>query len=75
MTPLKSSLSDGTIWSIMLESSIMILEASFTLIYDVYSTGITYDDHQLTIVNVYSTGPNSSLGYKTFRGFNKFRTG
>jgi hypothetical protein len=24
----------------------MILEAPFTLIYDVYSTGITYDDHQ-----------------------------
>ncbi len=28
----------------------MILEASFTLIYVVYSTGVTFDDHQLTSV-------------------------
>jgi hypothetical protein len=36
--------SDGTIWSITLDSSVvMILEVSFTLTYDVYSTGITYD--------------------------------
>ncbi len=37
--PLESSLSDATIWSVTLELSITILEASFTLIYNVYSTG------------------------------------
>jgi hypothetical protein len=53
MTHLELSVSDGTIWSITLESSIAILEASFKLIYDAHSTSITYDDHQLTIVNVF----------------------
>ncbi len=47
MTTPESSVSDATICSITLESSITILQASFTLIYDIYSTGITYDD-QLT---------------------------
>ncbi len=46
MTHLKLSVSDATIWSIALESSIMILEASFLLIYDVYGTGNTYDSQQ-----------------------------
>ncbi len=32
-------MSDATIWSITLESSIATLEASFTLVYYVYSTG------------------------------------
>jgi hypothetical protein len=50
MTPLELSASDATIWSITLELSSTVLEASFTLIYNVYSTGITYDDHKLTIV-------------------------
>jgi hypothetical protein len=45
MMPLKSSVSAATIWSVTLESSIMILEASISLNYDVYGTGITYDDH------------------------------
>jgi len=45
-----SLVSVATIWSITLESSNTILEASFTFIYDVYSTEITYDDCQLTIV-------------------------
>ncbi len=48
--PLESSVSDATVWIITLELSIMILKVSFTLIYDVYSTGITYDEHQ-SIVN------------------------
>jgi hypothetical protein len=50
MMPLESSVSDATIWSITLESSVMIREASFILINDVYNTGVTNDDHQLTIV-------------------------
>ncbi len=50
MMPLESSVSDATILGITLESSIMILEMSFTLIYDVYSTSITYDDCQLMSV-------------------------
>ncbi len=48
--PLELSVSYAIIWSVSLESSIKILEASFTLIYDVYSTGIAYDDHQLMII-------------------------
>jgi hypothetical protein len=50
MMPLESSVSDATIWSITLESSITILQASFTLICDVYSTGISYDDRDMFIV-------------------------
>ncbi len=50
MIPLESPVSDATIWSITLDSSITILEASFALIYDVYGTGVTYDDHQYMIV-------------------------
>jgi hypothetical protein len=50
MMPLELSVSDAIICSGTLESSIMILEASFTIIYDVYGTGITYCDCQLMIV-------------------------
>jgi len=50
MTPLQLSASDATIWSISLKLSIMILEVPFTLIHDVYSTGVSYDDHHLAIV-------------------------
>jgi hypothetical protein len=49
MMSLESSVSDATACSITLELSIMILEASLIVISDVYSTGVTYDDHQLTI--------------------------
>jgi hypothetical protein len=50
MSPLELSVSDATIWSVTLESSITILEASFTLFYFVYSTGIAYDHRQFKIV-------------------------
>ncbi len=50
MMLLESSVSDDTIWSITLELSFTVIEASFTLTYDVKSTGITYDDHQLMII-------------------------
>jgi hypothetical protein len=50
MMPQKSKVSDAKIWSFTLESSNMILEASFTLIYYVYSTGITYDNCNIFIV-------------------------
>ncbi len=50
MTPQKSSVSDDTIWSVPLESSIAILEALFTLICDVYRTVVTHDNCQLKIV-------------------------
>ncbi len=46
------SVSDATIWSVTLESLLMILmiiKASFTLIYDVYITGITYDNCNMFI--------------------------
>jgi hypothetical protein len=46
---LESSVIDATIRRVTLESSITILEASYTLIYDVYSAGINYDDCKLTI--------------------------
>jgi len=42
--------SDVTLWNITLGLSITILEASFTLICDVYSTGITHDDCQLMTI-------------------------
>jgi hypothetical protein len=42
MMPPESLVSDATIWSVTLESSIMILEASFALIYEVYNTFVTY---------------------------------
>ncbi len=46
------SVTDDTIWSITLESSITILEASFKLIYDVYNTGIIYNaQHTLNYLN------------------------
>jgi hypothetical protein len=48
--PLALSVNDATIWSITLELSITILEALFTLIYDVYNRDITNDDSQFTIV-------------------------
>jgi len=32
----------------------MLLEVSFTLIYDVYSTGITYDERNIFIVQATS---------------------
>jgi len=41
--------SGATIWSVTLESSITILEGSFTLICNVYSTGVTYVERQLTV--------------------------
>ncbi len=44
MTPLELSVSDTTIWSITLESSVTIPDASFTHIYEVYGTDIAYDD-------------------------------
>jgi hypothetical protein len=50
MTPLESSVSDAPFLSITLESSIMITEASFKLIYHFYSTGVTYDDRNVFIV-------------------------
>ncbi len=43
-------MSDTTIWSVTLELSIMIQEASATLTYEVYSTAVTYYDHQLAIM-------------------------
>jgi len=51
--PQESSVSGAIIWNITLESSITILEVSFTIIYDVYSRGVTYDDCQ-SIVNCQS---------------------
>ncbi len=52
MIHLELSVSDATIWSINLELSVMILEASLSLICDTYGKGITYNDHQLFIVQV-----------------------
>ncbi len=42
-------MSDGTIWNVALELSIVILEVSFTLMHGVYITGVSYEDCQLTI--------------------------
>jgi len=37
-------------FGVSIESPVMIIDASFTLIYDVYSTSVSYDDHQFRIV-------------------------
>jgi hypothetical protein len=41
---------DVTIWSITLELSISLLEASFVLLEDIYSTGRSGFNRQITIV-------------------------
>jgi hypothetical protein len=43
-------LSDATIWKIAQESSIMLLEAPFTILEDIYSTGHSGYDCKITIV-------------------------
>ncbi len=45
MTPLESTVSDAQSGVVKAQS----LEASFTLIRDVYSAGLNYDDCQLTL--------------------------
>jgi hypothetical protein len=45
MMPLESSASYVTIWSITVESSIVILEASFSLIYEINGTGIIMNEN------------------------------
>jgi hypothetical protein len=49
--PSRVAVSYASIWSITLELSITILEALFSLIYDVNRTGITIDDQIVFIVN------------------------
>jgi hypothetical protein len=49
MASLESSVSDATICSVPLELEITILEGLFTLIYDVYCTGGTYDEQESII--------------------------
>ncbi len=50
MTPLELLVNDATIRTITLELLVMILEASFALMYVVYSTGIAYNDHLLMFI-------------------------
>ncbi len=51
---------DATSWSIILEPSIMLLEltialleSSVMLLDNIYSTGITHDDHHVMIVTMF----------------------
>ncbi len=62
MMPQELSVSDATISSVTLEPSTTILEASFTLIYNVYSTGVTRDDRNMFIVQ--ATG---IVGFSLFK--------
>jgi hypothetical protein len=50
---LESLVSNPIIWSVTKMSSIIILEALFIIICEVYSTGIAYEDLKL-IVNSWS---------------------
>jgi hypothetical protein len=52
--PLESTVSDATIWSVALEPLVTILEASYTVIYDVYSTDINYEDCKLITGNMFN---------------------
>ncbi len=54
MTPQESSVSDATIWSVTVESSIMILDTLFTLNYD-----FTVRMSLMTIANWSSTDSNN----------------
>ncbi len=69
--PLELLVSDATIWGITLVLSITILVTLFSLSYAVYSTGITYDDHQLTIIICLQCwpwlGPDPKKCNKTYR--------
>jgi hypothetical protein len=54
MMPLEASVSNALIWRVTLELSIMILEASFLLIYDVYSTignNILYRNKHVNLIS------------------------
>jgi len=42
----------------------MSLEASITLIYDVYSTGITYDDHHMMIIKCLQYRQQQATGHR-----------
>jgi hypothetical protein len=53
MMHLELSVSDATIWSVTLESSNTTQEASSTLTYDVYSTGVTYDEYKIDNCNLF----------------------
>ncbi len=64
MMLLELPVSNATIWSITIDSSVMLLEVSFTLIYADYSTGITYNGHDIFIVQ--ATGAYFD-GIVTFR--------
>jgi hypothetical protein len=55
----------ATIWSITLESSITILEALFIHIYDVYSTGITYN---MFIIQTTVCFQDCSVSYFEYQG-------
>ncbi len=50
--PLESSASDATIWSVTQELSSMILEASFSIIYDVHVKASLMTMEQRTLKNV-----------------------
>ena len=68
MMPLELSVSDATIWSITLKVINQNLRGiiyahlcSFMLIYDVYSAGVTYDNHQLIIICLYMPQENADV--------------
>ncbi len=56
------SVSDATVFSVTLKSSIMTPEVSFTIVYDVYKIGITVDDHNMFIVQ--STGHSKTQSFR-----------
>ncbi len=68
---LELSVSDASIWSVTLESSIMFLEALFTLLYDVYSTGVSNDD--LYIFKYWPLVSKNALGSRAFSAFSHIR--
>ena len=72
MMPLELSVSDSTIWSVTLELPIKILEASFSLYFDVYSTDITCDNHHLTIDKFMEQATCDCLSIVTSYGMSRY---
>ncbi len=64
-------MSDATIWSVTQEASFTILELSFTLIYEIFSIGITYD-RKLSMEQYALNNVNNSLNTNIYSYLQKY---
>ncbi len=52
---------DVTSWNITFESSVTLLESSIMHLKNIYSIGVTHDDHRVTIVKCLKYWPKDTL--------------